>query len=165
MAESIAEQIAAALQTSLAAIVGDGGATYWYTPSVVLRVSFFPQGFMFEPAAGPVQYVLSPGGEDIIEERTSQGAAAEHEFVLQVAMLLDAPTENPYIEATPIRATVVNRLVRDAVRKLLSDVVLGGLVGNVVTTSLAIDREQYDPRWAMAQIRFTVSYPFQGPTP
>lgn len=165
MAESVAEQIAAALKTTLAAITSDAGATYWYTPTSVLRVAFFPTNWVLAPDPGAVVYVLSPGGEEVSEETTSQGCASEHEFVLQVAKLLDAATENPYLEGTPTRWTVVNRLVRDALRCLFVDVTLAGLVRNISVSSVSVDREQYDPRWAMAQLRFTVSYSFPGSTP
>jgi hypothetical protein len=165
MAESVAEQIAAALRTLLAGITSDAGATYWYTPTSVLRVAFFPPSWALTPTPGAVVYVLSPGSEDVSEETTSRGCASEHEFVLQVAKLLDAATENPYLETTPTRWTVVNRLVRDVLRCLFVDVTLSGLVRNISVSAVSVDREQYDPRWAMAQLRFTVSYSFPGETP
>ena len=165
MAESIAEQIAEALVSSLSGIVGDNGAAYWYTPDTVVRVSYFPNQWLPAPEVGRVQYVLSPGSESVIEETTSNGAKAEAEFILQLCYLLDAATENPYEQIALTRWTVVNRMVRDAVKRLLSNVTLTGLVGNVVSDSISIDREQYSPRWAMAQLRFTVEYPFQADTP
>lgn len=165
MAESIAEQIAEALKTALEGIVADGGTTYWYRPDKVLRVSFFPDQFTFDPAYGEVQYVLSPDPEEIVEEGTSHQCKAELGFVLQVAKQHRVPTENPYLEQPPIRWTVANRLIRDAVKRLDADVQLAGLAVNVNTVGISIDRDQYAEGWAMAQLRFTVSYDFNGATP
>ena len=163
MAESIHEQIAAALRTSLAGIVSDAGATYWYTPGAVIRVSFFPADFALSESYDVV-YVLSPAAEDFTEEATGQ-VRAQASFALQLARKHRVGTENPYIESTPSRWTVVNRLVRDAVRRLLTDVTLGGLAVNVATDSISIDREQYLEGWAMAQLSFTVEYFFAKEAP
>lgn len=165
MAESIAEQVAAALKTALAGIVGDGGTTYWYTPDKVVRVSFFPDQFALDPAQGDVIYILSPGSEELSEAATGRLCRSEHEFVLQVARQHRVATENPYIEGTPTRWTVVNRLVRDAFKKLTQDVQVGGIAVNVNTDGMSVDREQYTDGWAMAQIRFTVTFDFVGDTP
>jgi hypothetical protein len=40
VAEPILDQIESAIQARLAAIVGDGGLTYWFTPDKVLRHIF-----------------------------------------------------------------------------------------------------------------------------
>lgn len=164
MSESIHEQIAAALETSLAAIVGDRGATYWYTPTVVKRVTFFPEEQDLDPTCDVI-YLLRPGDEDIVEEETSAGCRGQMELFLVVAKLYKVPTENPFKEEAPTRWTVVNRLVRDAVRCLLSDVTVGGLVINVLTTSLSVDRDRYLPTWAIAELRFVVEYPFLASAP
>lgn len=164
MAESVHEQIADALVTSFEAISGDAGITYWETPSTVRRVAFFPEdqdlGREYD-----VIYLLRPGDENVVEEGTSGMCRAEAEFFLVVAKQHNVPTENPWIESAPTRWTVANRLVRDVLRKLLSDVTLGGLVVNVVADSISIDRDRYLPNWVLAEIRFVVEYPFQAATP
>lgn len=164
MAESVHEQIAAALVASFEAITADGGTTYWETPSTVRRVAFFPE----EQDLGreyDVIYLLRPGDENVVEEGTSGMCKAEAEFFLVVAKQHNVPTENPWLEATPTRWTVANRLVRDALRKLLADVTLAGLVVNVVADSISIDRDRYLPNWVLAELRFVVEYPFQAATP
>jgi hypothetical protein len=165
VAESIVEQIAAALKTSFSGIVGDAGASYWYTPDKVVRVSFFPDDFSFDEAHGSTIYVLSQAAEDVSEERSSHGCTSSAGFVLQVGRLHKVASENPYLEVAPIRATVINRIVRDAIKRLFADVTLGGLAANVVETSLSIDRDQYHPHWAMAQLAFQVEYRFDGGAP
>lgn len=164
MAESIHEQVAAALATSFAAILSDNGATYWYTPTTVKRVAFFPE----DQALGreyETIYLLRPGDENVTEEGTSGMCRAEAEFFLVVAKQHNVPTENPWLEAAPTRWTVANRLIRDALRKLLADVTLSGLVVNVVADSISIDRDRYLPNWVLAELRFVVEYPFPAATP
>jgi hypothetical protein len=155
------EQIAEKLKTSFEALQADGGETCWYKPGKVQRVPFFTK----LPEAADVAYILRPGDEDITEERSSNGGAAEHEFFLVVAAKHERGTDDPDEEQEPRRWTVVNRLVRDAVRCLLSNVTLDGLVANVDSTSISVDREQYLENWAMAELRFTVSYRFDGGAP
>ena len=164
MSESIHEQIAAALVTSLEGIVGDGGTTYWYTPSTVKRVTFFPEEQNLD-LSYDVIYLLRPGDEDIVEEETSQGCRGQAEFFLVVAYRHQVATENPFLEEAPTRWTIANRLVRDAVKCLLTDVTLGGLVINILTTSLSVDRDRYLPSWVIAELRFVVEYPFVGSAP
>ncbi len=170
MAESLHEQIGAALVAAFQAIVSDAGATYWYTPTKVVRVSFFADDFALNPAYDVI-YILSAAPEEFTEEGTGDAVAggtvgSEAEFVLQVARRHEVATEDPYQETAPIRATIVNRLIRDAVRCLLfGNVTLGNLAVNVAAPSISIDREQYAERWAMAQLRFTVSYSFRAATP
>lgn len=164
MAESLHEQISAALATSLDAIAEDEGTTYWYTPTIVKRVTFFPEEKDLDPSYDVI-YLLRPGDEDIVEEETSGGCRGQAEFFLVVAKRYQVATENPFLEEAPTRWTVVNRLVRDAVRCLLSDVTMSGLVINVLTTSLSIDRDRYLPTWAIAELRFVVEYPFLASAP
>ena len=164
MAESVHEQVAAALATAFAAIVGDSGTNYWHTPSTVARVAFFPEEQHLAPEYDVI-YLLRPGDENITEHATGGACRAEAEFFLVVAKKHNVPTENPWLETTPTRWTVANRLIRDAMKKLLSDVTLAGVAVNVVSDSISIDRDRYLPNWALAELRFVVEYPFQAATP
>jgi hypothetical protein len=159
VAESKHEQIAAALKTLFEGIVDDAGATYWYAPDLVARVTFWPDEQGLDRNYQTV-YLLRPGDETITEEGTSGWAGAEAEFFVIVARQHNAPTESPILEQEPTRWQVANRLIRDAVRRLLSDVTLGGLTRNVALGSLVIDRDRYLPNWAIAELRFVVSYDF-----
>jgi hypothetical protein len=154
-AESIHEQIKAKLVAGFTAIAA--GADYWYTPAAVKAVSFFPDEPVLDTTVGDVLYLLRPGDENVVEEATGR-ARAEAEFFLVVARQHRVATENPFSEDPPTRWTIVNRLVRDAVRCLLSDVTLSGLAVNVDTNSISIDRSGYITTWAFAELRFTVSY-------
>jgi hypothetical protein len=159
--ESKHEQIAEALRTAFASI---GGAGYWHTPDKVLRVSFWPDEMTLDRGYN-VTYLLRPGDESYVEEGTSGWGGLEAEFFLIVAKQHNVGTENPLLETAPTRWTVANRLIHDALKKLLEDVELGGLVRNVVLGSLTIDRDRHLPNWALAELRFVVSYSIEGDEP
>jgi hypothetical protein len=162
VAESIHEQIAAALRTSLAAITADGGTTYWYKPDVVARVTFFDE---MQLDRGYQHVVLvRPGDEMHSEYQTGQCQANAEMFVL-VARQFDGATENPYRESEPTRWQIANRCVRDVLRALWSDVTLGGLAQNIVADSLVVDRARYVAGWCLAELRFEVTYVYSKATP
>jgi hypothetical protein len=162
--ESVHEQIAAALQASLEGVLSDGGTTYWYTPDSVRRVAFFPDATALDTSMDVI-YLLRPGVEDITEEGTGGACQGQAEFFLVVAKQHNVPTENPWLETEPTRWTVANRLIRDALRKLLADPTIGGAAINVVADSISVDRDRFLQNWALAEIRFAVVYAFQAATP
>jgi hypothetical protein len=163
VAESIHEQIAAAIQTSLAAIVSDGGTTYWYTPGAVVRTLWFSDeegdlNLLQEEIGGAI-YAIRPGDETHEEGTTGQMRAEADIFIL-VAMPFTDP-ETPFANAVPSRWTVVNRMVRDVLRKLLVDVRLlsaGGAVENIFASPVIVDRDRFVEGWAIAEIQMQVSY-------
>ena len=61
MAESFLERAAEGVKASLAAIVSDGGANYWYTPDRVLRAPEFYGGCLPADPTLSVIYTVSPG--------------------------------------------------------------------------------------------------------
>jgi len=165
MSESRHEQIAAALATTLAGIVGDNGATYWYTPSAVRRVVWFDDRHL-DSMSGPtaVVYLLRPGIERI-EEDTSGTIEGRAEMFLVVARKHAKATEDPAREPPPTRWTVADRLVQDALKRLLADVTLGDTCGNVFSVGVTIDRDMYLDTWALAELRFEVEYRTAGSAP
>lgn len=172
MAESVHEQIAAGLAAAFAAIVADGGASFWYTPDKVGRVTFYTDSLL-RPEYSTL-YVLRPGDENHREETSSGGVSVTAEFFVLIAKKLDVASEDPFDPArdTPTRETVVNRVVRDAVKTLWANVQLGGIVNgtveNIVTGSLFVERsavELADVRWALAELRFEVLYSYLKGTP
>lgn len=170
MAESVHEQIAAALYDQFAEIVGDGGVTYWHTWRVGRTTAFEESDF--DDSVGQSAHMVLRPGEETFAEETSGGAGeigitADAEFFVLLATPFNAATESPWEqEGGDSRWLVVNRLVRDFVKKLFSDVQLAGLAENVVKDSLVIDRNiQPKPGWAMAEARFVVQYSFQSGTP
>lgn len=165
MAESIHEQIVAAIETSLEGIVGDGGDTYWYTPGAVTRVTWDEERLLDSSIDGPI-YALRPGEETHAESTTGEMEALAEIHVLVATTFESA--ETPLEPADTSRATVVNRMVRDVLRKLLTDVQItsiGGAVDNVFDGSVVIDRDRYVAGWALAEIIFTIKYRYAGGVP
>lgn len=169
MAESVHEQLAAAIKTSLAAIVGDAGTTYWYTPGAVARSSWSEDDTpLLDPSVvGPI-YAVRPG-----EERHTEDVGEVVNVLADIHILLVSRFETPeapLTPATPSRATVVNRMVRDVLRKLLADVQLGafsvgGLVENIFAEPVIVDRDRFVAGWAIAEIVFASAYRYVGGAP
>ena len=159
----------AAIQTSLAAIVADGGATYWYTPTVVRTLWFSDEegdlNLLQEEIGGPI-YAIRPGDE-IHNEGATGGMYVEADVFVLVATPFTDP-ETPFVPAVPSRWTVVNRMVRDVLRKLLVDVRLisvGGAVDNIFAAPVIVDRDRFVEGWAIAEIQLQVSYRYLGGVP
>lgn len=169
MAESIHEQLSAALETSLGQIVGDGGATYWETPGAVTRSAWGDEDESLLNALieGPI-YAIRPG-EEIHSESDPGTAIALAPFAILLAHKYDF-TETAFEVPALRRMTLVNRMVRDVLRKLLADVKLGafsqgGLVENVFQGDVIVDRNKYAVGWALAEIAFVSKYRYFGGVP
>ena len=169
MAESNHELIAEAVRSSLAAINGDSGLTYWFTPGAVVRTLWFeetgPNSVLDSSITGPI-YAIRPGEEDHTEGTTQEIDAAMDLFIL-VAAPFGTP-DSPFEPANPSRWTVINRMVRDVLRKLLQDVQLlsiGGAVENVMATPTIVDRDRFVEGWAIAEIHLRISYSYVGGVP
>ena len=170
-AESVHEQIEEALKTLLAGIVA--GADYWNTfnsaTAKVARCSFYrPQDLV----VGYEQIVLIRPGIETVREfstgdaSTGGGLRGEMETYVEINKRFEAGTENPFEAAAPTRATLINRAIRDVLRKVcLEGITLAGLAVNVIQESLVIDRDQYAEKWARAELRFVISYDFMAATP
>lgn len=170
MAESIHYQISQALVAALDAIAGDGGSTYWYTPSRVVRVSVWDR--LIADASHEHILGLRAGEETHTEESTGTtatggGMLATAEFYLLMLRREEADTGDPFDKPTTPRELVVDRMVRDCVRALLGgDVTLGGLAINIADGSLIVDRDiAVEGAWAVAEARFAVQYSYMSKTP
>lgn len=169
MAESIHWQIVEAIRAKLAAIAGDGGATYWYTPTHVLRVSSWER--MLADSSLEQILALRAQEETHGEEGTgslSTGGSVRTRAELTLLMLRrdERDTTNPFEEASPTREQIVDRMVRDVLRALWDDVTLGGLAINVVAGSFIVDRDvAVEGKWAVAEARFAVDYDYLAKTP
>lgn len=158
MPESLPEQIAAALQTRFGAIVGDAGATYWYTVNKCLREPQFHGGCLNDDH--DTIYVLSPDVEEKQEEATGSIKSLLR-MTLVVASKFRPKSEAPYSSEMPKRATVENRVIRDAEKKLREDVTLGGALNVTNTEATIIDRDvelTYVEGWALGFLRLLVTY-------
>lgn len=162
MAESIHYQIAEALKARLAAITGDLGATYWYTPDRVVRVQTYDR-LVADPTVGMV-YALRAGEERHREEAT-QVVGAEAEFFCLMLRPTEAADDAPFGADESTKAREQDRMVRDFLKALWGDVTLGGLANNVVDGSLFVDRDVDVEGWACVEARFAVSYSYPSGAP
>lgn len=163
MAESIHSQIAEALKARFAALVGNSGTTYWYTPARVVRVQAYDR-LIADPSVGSI-YAIRAGEERHSEEGTGGLTAAEAEFWVLLLRPTQASDDNPFGSDESTKAIEQDRMVRDFLRALFLDVTLGGLASNVVDGSLVVDRDVEVEGWAVAEARFTVRYSYQALTP
>lgn len=174
MAESIHDQIIDAIVSSLRAITGDGGTTYWFSPVAVVPVDFFLPSLLDATLSKeqPI-YAVRPGVEEHVEGETGDSVgrvAATMEVFIVCLLSFPGPVEadNPFAPPALSRRRAVNRMVRDVLRKLLVDVRLisaGGAVNNVFDSPVLVDRDRAIDNWAMAEINFRVSYTYDGGTP
>lgn len=168
MAESRHWQISAALISALEAIEGDNGATYWYEPSRVVREAFSERLM----ADASLTHILALRAQEESHSEQSTGSSATGGVVGAVAeftllmLRRDERATDPFDEASPTRGQIVDRMVRDVLRAIWSDVTLGGLASNIVAGSLVIDRDvAVEGPWAVAEMRFSVEYDYLALTP
>lgn len=163
MAESIHYQVLEAIQSRLAAIAGDGGSTYWYTPDKTVRCTVYDR-LLADPSAGDQIYAVR-AGEERHQEETAQSVAAEAEvFVLMLRRTAEVD-ESPFGPDGGLKAREQDRMAQDILRKLWSDPTLGGLVNNVAGDRLYLDRDVDIEGWACVEARFTVFYSYDKGTP
>jgi hypothetical protein len=169
--ESKAERIAARLEAILAAIRGDGGATYFYTVDLVARVDHFADDQLSNDR--PATVYLLRAGDETLSEGTTGFNLAEAEFFLIVAQRYgntDAPVGSKNLRQ---QLTIQNRLIRDALKALLADVKLGDdpaepgsqFAVNVSLGSLLVDRGLVLKGWTLAELRFTTQYTWKHTAP
>jgi len=163
VAESQHSRIAEALKARFAAIVGDNGTTYWYTPARVARVQAYDR-LIADPSVGAV-YAIRAGEERHTEEGTGGLVGAEAEFWTLLLRPTLSSDDNPFGTDESTKAIEQDRMVRDFLRALFLDVTLGGLASNVVDGSLVIDRDVDVEGWACAEARYTVRYSYQALAP
>jgi hypothetical protein len=159
MSEPRDELVVQAVVARLAAIVGDLGATYWYTPTV--RRVIEPTEADLD-ASLPAIYFLAPG--DQADEEAGSGGVAAARAELFLTLCVRLPGEG-HKDEQQTRWVTANRAVGDVKRALLADVTLGGLVDNVFFGSVRIDRSFFVERWAWAEMRFTLAYDYTRAAP
>lgn len=161
MAESRHEQIAVALRDHLAGIIADGGANFWYTPAAVGRCLAWDDSFL--DASLDYMLFLKPGLETHREEATKQ-VRAEAEMLVLIARKVAPVTERPFVEEEPSRWTIVDRCVRDVLKKLwdwTSNEDLATLIINIATEGVVVNRDDTAAGWALGELRFVVDYQYQ----
>ena len=160
MPESIVEQIQAAIKTSLEAIAGDSGVTYWYTPTKVVRTDSFDSREMFRDGYGDYQYYINDtGDEDDTTDPAGSGEAANRLDVYIMLAAKDTGDDRDPFTATLLSGTIRNRMIKDVVKKLESDSTLG-LGGKVFNSKPERMRRDFvEPEgWILAWVHNVVTY-------
>lgn len=163
--ESLHDQIIEAIVTSLSGIAGVAG-----TPGAVVGVDAFIDQLLDASFAGPI-YAVRPGEEEHSEGETGNSIMRVEAGMDVFILCLQAYADdlNPYKQRDPPRRRVVDRMVKDVLQKLLTDVqllgVAGGAVNNIFETPVIVDRDRFVPGWAVAEIHFRVSYSYANGTP
>lgn len=154
------------MQAALASIVGDGGASYHYTPDAVLRAVGFSK-LCLDGSLDTI-YVLSP--QDVaVERRDICSDRALMRVYLTAIHKYDKGVENPFEQkknAEELRWTVQTRLDRDIRKRLRVDEQLGG-----VSLEVSIPLTTYAPEetflegWACVFAVLEIKYQYQKVTP
>jgi hypothetical protein len=158
MPESIVEQILAAIKTSLEAITGDDGTTYWYTPGTVVRTDYFDSRQMFRTGFGDYLYFIrDTGDENETVDPTAFGERADDLDVFIMLAAQDTRGDRDPFTATLLSGTIRNRMVKDVVKKLEGDLTLGGVAFNI---RAGLKRRDFvEPEgWILAEVHFIVTY-------
>lgn len=162
MALSVYRQIVAALIARLETVQGDGGTTYWYTPSAVYPSSWLGDEQLLEDK--DVLYYLIPDVEEQEQLTFSAGGAGSVKGIarmdLAVLKRFKRGSESPR-SSLETRWETQDKLVQDALKALRTDWDLGGLALDVKIP--VIDRsaeETYHEAWVCAFLRLEVEYTF-----
>jgi hypothetical protein len=166
VSESRAEQIVEALRARfVAAIVADGGATYWNTPAIVARVPGFTQECL-EAGAGLVSagvsiITLSPDAPDQVEGLTFSTMKAQIlVHVASATAFTDAEVDALH-PATTHREILQDRLLRDIETAVGTSNTLGGLClwARIVERDKAPQRT-FAAGWAVAYASVLIEYAY-----
>lgn len=166
MAENRAETIEAAVRSSLAAIVGDAGANYWFTPSVALR-HFGIVKEMFDASVDLAYFVI---GDDIDSEEDASYFVTKQLPLDVVGIKRFIDDERPFKAIDPKRGTIQLRMLRDVERKLRLDYQPGGTYNGLVENIDVVALERSHDRTYMegfavvfARVLITYSHPADQP--
>lgn len=160
MAESLHEQISAALQARLKTIESDGGDTYWYTPDAVYRVLEFTGADLDD--SRDLTLFLRPD-EDTITEGATTRVEGIAPFTVLIAHRDLRASKSPGVEESdeaPTGATIIGRCVADVRAALISEVTLGGLAWNVINGASTADYSYAVEGWLCATVTFSVKYDY-----
>lgn len=163
MGESIIEQIQAKVKTELAAIVGDAGVNYWYTPDKVTRVDEWHRNHLVETYG--IIYLVSDRGDVNLNLRES--ALGKDARDLDVPILVayqDKRDEKDPHRATTGSGTIRNRMLQDVTKKLNSDYKRGALAINTEIPRELRDFEE-PAGWIVGELLATVTYDHEFASP
>lgn len=165
MSESKAEQAIEALRAQIgAAIVGDGGTTYWLTPDIVARVPGFTEECLDSSLTTII--TLSPDAPDQAEGltfTTMKGSLLVH---VATSTRFDTAEADRLHPATVHREILQDRLLQDLEKAVASSNTLGGrcLWARVVERDKSAQRT-FAERWAVAYASVLIEYAYPETQP
>lgn len=150
--------------TTLDAIEGDDGATYWFTPDHVERVPDVTDLTLLNERFNTM-YFIAPGDERNVEQPMLQ-----FEKEVEIDLLLvqqHHQTIEPFVaKVDPIMWTIQNRMMQDVEKALLADTSFGGLVTNA---EIPIRQRGAEDTWSLgwavvfAQIMVNYTHDYDAP--
>lgn len=151
MAEARAYQVKAAIVAKLAAIVADGGATYWITPNVVTRAHRWTDRLLDTMAGTPATVYAVRSDRSVYRET----GPAQMSMTFEVFVLLLQKADEMADEAA--RDLIADRMERDVVKALMADFTLAGVAFNVMDPAEGIQAESFDVAgWIARELRMSV---------
>lgn len=171
MAEPKGEQVVALVQTTLQAIVGDEGATRWYTPSPkgVIRPRVFSREclnvHLGDASNPPTIYAIVPA-DNWRSRPGAFGGVRLNEWALRIvgARRFEPSSEDPFQPPTPERQTIQHRILADVEAALLASDSLNGRASSSVAINVDIRRKDTSPEntyvkgWAVAYMEIVVLF-------
>jgi hypothetical protein len=167
MPEARPEQIADAVVAKLAAIVGDGGETYWFTPGAVVRAHVVASS-MLNPAIDPLYVVTPDRKEEARRSSLGRGGIIRGRAFLTLTLLKRhaVASEAPLTAETPTRWTLEERMQRDVRKALREDPHLGGVSSGIdLVESEDGNQDTELAGYAMTFLRLMVIYHYAHETP
>lgn len=171
MAEPVAWQLLQRVQTDLAAIVGSGGAPYWYTPTAVYIVTTWNDPRLFDESLASPAVIYAIRRQDRTLRRMQTGDLStgpiDHADV-ELNVLVSQRFNPSSPSDTPAGAQIVERMAADVLRKLaFEDPSLNDLVDDVYAQGGADDSviEDAPAGWVTGVLNFRVAYDHAASAP
>jgi hypothetical protein len=158
--ESNKEKVMATLRGLLAAIVGDGGTTAWYTPNLVARVPAL-EDVKLDQSLDYI-YLMVP---DRAPEERANTCRMGVELTFDLVLAARFPESGDAWADGEERARIQNRLAQDATNVLMNistvnALQLAGVDASeiLVGSDIGAPEETYVEGWAVAFLGITVRY-------
>jgi hypothetical protein len=164
MPESKTDRIVDAVKGELAAIVGDGGTTYWLTPERVVRWAGV-EGSLFDESLSTVYVLIPDDGEKRRDSNRTHLADIKLDLWLMTGF---TGIEGPYSDSpdSPSRVTLQSRMAQDVEKKLISDPALNAYRGLDITDVRITAEERsaeatFVEGWAVVILRLLIQYRYR----
>jgi hypothetical protein len=161
------ELIADAIVSRLAAIVGDDGATYHFTPGLVRRAHVIVEG-MLDSTVDPLYFVTPDRKEESRRTSLGVGGIIRGRAYLTVSLFKRhvPATERPHLAEAPTRWTLEERMQADVRKALREDPHLGGVSSSLeLVESEDGNADTEIAGWAMTFMRVIATYHYRHEIP